>query len=134
MSEVGILVYGYTAEHVDLIREALEKELQQQIIVIGAAGMEQHTIMEILQRGQGDTFAAAEVGILMFLNFGDQEIAAALKAFPKTPGLKRPIFCGLTEQNVTWSLNTLIEHLLEEHRMVQQQRLNQKERSKPAKP
>ena len=59
--------------------------------------------------------------ILLFLGFSEDQVGAVLKGFPKTGSIKRPIFCGLTEQNMNWTLDYLIEHLVEEDKYWSEQ-------------
>ena len=116
MEPLGILLYGYNLEHSNSIKTSLDAALDQDIIVISASNKEQSKVSEILNQPPEACFEDKETKILMFLGFSDEQIGAVLKAFPQDEGLKRPIFCGLTEQNINWSMNALIEHLLEEQR------------------
>ena len=49
----------------------------------------------------------------MFLGFDRELVQNALKNFPGE-NIRRPIFCGLTETNSTWTVEYLMEHLVEE--------------------
>jgi hypothetical protein len=50
----------------------------------------------------------------MFLGFDDNDISSTLEKFPAADKMTRPIFCGLTENNISWPLQKLLEHLIEE--------------------
>ena len=53
---------------------------------------------------------------LMFLGFTDPGISRVIDIMKKQTQHPRPIYCGLTENNISWSLGYLISHLLEEKR------------------
>ena len=115
MSELGILVYGYNEKDADLIRSSLSKILDTDVLILTASGLESEKVGNILEMCRNDKFEDKPVKILMFLGFDDSQINAVLKGFPKNEGLKRPIFCGLTENNVKWTFQELIDDLKQEH-------------------
>jgi len=111
-SPVGFMVHGFSKEEAELAQKFLETLAGRKVIPISATGMEKSRVAEILNSASFENFASAEPKILMFLGFPDNIIGGAMKHFP--PGLGRPIFCSPTEQNLQWTLESLIEHLLEE--------------------
>ena len=73
-------------------------------------------ISDILESGDRENFKNNTNKILLFLGFGESQVRSVLSGFPKKDGISRPIFCGLTEQNIDWTMEYLIEHLLEEEK------------------
>ena len=116
MEQLGILLYGYDKDHADIIENTLEEAFGSSLTVFAGAGKEERTLADILSEGPGGRHIGNEAKILVFLGFDNERIGAALGAFPRNAGLARPIFCGLTEQNINWPLGELVEHLLEEDR------------------
>ena len=116
MRKLGIMLYGYCKDHADMIRKSLEDVLDNPLTVFSGANREDSKLMDILSKGPEGIFEEKDVKILVFLGFDNSRIAASLGGFPNNEGIIRPIFCGLTEQNVNWLLKDLIEHLLEEDR------------------
>jgi len=55
----------------------------------------------------------------MFVNVSRPQINALMSRFPAA--IKRPMFCMLTAHNRSWTLNTLLSHLREEHNRFSQQ-------------
>lgn len=111
---LGILVYGFKLEEAEQIVIAFEDRFGAEVVLVSATGKEKKTVQEILDSGPGGEFDEKEDRMLMFLGFNDQQIKQALKAFPSDVGIPRPIFCGLTEENVNWTITQLMEHLKEE--------------------
>ena len=116
MEKLGILLYGYGKDHADMIRKSLEEVLGNPLTVFSGTNNEDSKLMDILSKGPEGIFEEKDEKILVFLGFDNAQIAASLGGFPGNEELVRPIFCGLTEQNVSWPLKNLIEHLLEEDR------------------
>ena len=50
--------------------------------------------------------------------FDDEQVKILLHNFPKK---ERPIFCGLTDENIKWDMKYLMEHLLEEKKYWESQ-------------
>lgn len=107
-----MMVYGYDESHALEIKWHLDKLAERDVMLISASGREGDRVSTIIGEPQASSFESKENKILMFLGFGDEQIGPAMKSFPKE--LERPIFCTLTEQNINWTLDYLIEHLLEE--------------------
>ncbi|HOO70179.1 MAG TPA: DUF3783 domain-containing protein [Spirochaetota bacterium] len=116
MDNPGLLLYGYSKEKADCIKQSFEKALNCDIIIINATNREDDPLNEILESGNNTGYADREHPVLMFLGFSDSEISLAIKSFPRSGDIPRPIFCGLTEQNYYWTFRKLHEHLIEEQR------------------
>lgn len=119
MSELGILIYGYSENDVMAIVNTIGKELETKIHVYGSSGKEDMTVQDILEEATWGGFGDREHKILMLLGFGDEQVGVALASFPSE--IQRPIFCGLTEENIGWKISYLVEHLLEEERYWKEQ-------------
>ncbi len=114
MEPLGIMLYGYGKNQAMTIREALAAALGRDVTLISASGREGDTVESILNAEDTEVFEERETRILMFLGFSREEMSMAMDRFPGD-GVARPIFCGLTESNAGWTLEYLLEHLLEEH-------------------
>ena len=114
METLGVLLYGYNSEDSKAIEQSLRKITNQDIVIISGSKKEEQKVMEILDNGPEECFEDKKNKILLFLGFSEFEVGAVLKEFPKSDSLARPIFCGLTEENINWTLSYLIEHLVEE--------------------
>jgi len=112
----GMMVYGYSLDNADVIRESLSSVLGAPVEMICGSGMEDRTVMDILDSGGSETFSEGEVRIVMFLGLDDAALSQAVDGFPRREGLQRPIFCCLTQENIDWKLSELIGDLLEEDR------------------
>ena len=110
-SPLGFMVHGFTKDQAEIVQEFLETLAGRKVIPISATGKEKLHVANILDAAAFEDFAAAEPKILMFLGFPDNVIGAAMKHFP---GTEKPIFCSPTEQNLQWTFEYLVEHLLEE--------------------
>jgi hypothetical protein len=84
------------------------------VVIISGSKKENLKVINILDKGPEDSFENKEKKILLFLGFSETQVGVVLKEFPKSETLVRPIFCGLTEENINWTLEYLIEHLVEE--------------------
>ncbi len=116
MEPLGILLYGYSKTDSTKIKGFIETELENELILISGSKKEEQKVIEILENAPDDSFEAKENKILLFLGFNDDQINKVITNFPTIQDIKRPIFCGLTEQNVNWTMKYLIEHLLKEDR------------------
>jgi hypothetical protein len=123
---IGILIYGYNRENALQIEKTLDRVLNDSIFVISASGKSNRTIADILDSGPDDFYEDRTDKMIMFLAFNKEQIDAALNGFP-SPEIERPIFCGLTAQNIQWPLNRLFEHLKDEHRQWTRDKLSPKE-------
>ena len=116
MDAKAFLFYGFNLDEALLVRDTVSEALGEEIDTISASGEESSTVADVLDRMPDGTFAEAPVRFLMFLGFDDEDISAAIKAFPKIS--KRPILCTLTENNMKWTIAYLLEHLIEEDTRV----------------
>ncbi|WP_455392956.1 DUF3783 domain-containing protein [[Eubacterium] cellulosolvens] len=114
MESLGILIYGYNSEDAKAIEQSLSSITNQDIVMISGSKKEDLKIMDILDIGPEDEYEERKNKILLFLGFSEAQVGAVLKEFPKSEKLHRPIFCGLTEENINWTLEYLMEHLVEE--------------------
>lgn len=112
--QIGMMVYGYSKENAEAIQKVFESELDEEIILISATGKEKMVVSEILDLGPDIPHGENETKVIMLLGFDDEQTALVLKTFPKD--IRRPIFCALTEENMNWHLDKLLEHLEEERK------------------
>ena len=112
MFQQGYLIYGFGKEEADLIAEFMRVLADKPLPGISATGMEKKKVQEILESAPYENFEPGETKLLMFIGMPDDRIGAAMKYFPQPLG--RPIFCSPTEQNLQWTFEYLVEHLLEE--------------------
>ena len=112
MSMLGIMTYGYDKGSGEAIQVGLSEAMNTDIALIGASKKENVRVGQILEDGpNASIFEDADPKIIMLLGFDDEQVKILLKNFPRDD---RPIFCGLTMENIKWTLSDLIEHLLEE--------------------
>ena len=114
MEQLGIMLYGYEKTDAYIIKTAIEGVVNGEVFLISGSRKETHIIENIISDEMYDTFDDKEVKVLMFLGFDDKEISLVLDRFPGSDKITRPIFCGLTENNIKWPLQELIKHLIEE--------------------
>lgn len=119
---VGFMIHGFSKNEAEHLQQFMEVLANQKVISISATGMEDQRVAQILDAARFDNFAAADPKILMFLGFQDNMIGAAMNHFP--PDLGRPIFCSPTEQNLQWTFEYLVEHLLEEREAMKKRKLD----------
>ncbi len=112
MPPLGIMTYGYDENTARNVQSMLEVMMGSDIVVIGASDKDDVLVSQILESGpDSSTFADHQNKMLMLLGFDDDQVKVLLQNFPKK---ERPIFCGLTEENIKWDMKYLMEHLLEE--------------------
>ena len=121
MEPLGVLLYGYDSDNASEIEKSLNEIVKQEVLILSGSKKEDMKVIEILNKGPEDCFEDKKNKILLFLGFSEDQVGAVLKGFPKTGAIKRPIFCGLTEQNMNWTLDYLIEHLVEEDKYWSEQ-------------
>lgn len=113
---LGIIIYGYNEEHARTIKKSLDGATGEDVMLLSASGRESEKVRTILETEPDGPFEEKDTKVVMFLGFDDGQIDLALKAFPKEGGIARPIFCGLTPDNIGWGLEELLGHLEEEKR------------------
>ena len=116
----AILVYGYKKNDVNKIYKTVSASLNRPLTLHSASGNESHTIEQLITKSDNH-FEENEPKIIMFISIDDEEIRSILNSFPST--VSRPIFCGLTPYNKSWTFSTLKEHLLEEKAYWEQQKI-----------
>lgn len=129
MTDLGLLFYGYDEETARTIGQTFSEELKRIIHLFGATGMDETTVQGILD-GSMKGFGDAEPKVMMLLGFEQEQIGVVLKHFP--PEIPRPIFCGLTEENLTWTISHLVEHLIEEQKYWMEEARKRKEQNQGA--
>ena len=127
MKDTAIMLYGYSMDNAVEIQNALEHTLGRGILLMSGSCREEMTVADIIRHGGESFFEEKETRILMFMGCDDNDIRMALSGFPDREGLARPIFCGLTEQNLKWTLSDLLEHLLEEKKYWTEKSAEEKE-------
>ena len=121
MAEKALLTFGLSRDEAAVSTQILSQKLGKDIDLISASGMENHTVEEILELAPDSVFVEDSTRFVMFLGFDDAEIRTSLDSFPLTE--MRPIFCTLTENNLSWTIRKLADHLLEEHRTVRREKI-----------
>ncbi|HPB81972.1 MAG TPA: DUF3783 domain-containing protein [Spirochaetota bacterium] len=120
MAELGLLFYGYEIKSAEVIKETYSGIFSETIEIFGAVESDNFRVEEILEYPEKSRFENGENKFLMFLGFDNEQISRCLQTFPSSE--KRPIFCGLTEHNINWKVNYLMEHLIEEKREATKQK------------
>lgn len=115
----GILLYGYTENDAQFLQEAISETISDQILLKSASNQKERTIKEILDQHTGFSYQQNQPKIILFFGMDDTDIQCILSDFPGS--INRPIFCGLTEHNINWKFEELIDHLLAEQEMMKKQ-------------
>lgn len=116
MQSVGVLICGYDSNDARRIKTFLDGTLDAYVIMMSASPGDDARVIDILRRKQDDRFEEDETKVLVFIGFSEVQIHMVLEGFPGGGGLKRPIFCTLTNRNRNLPLRELVEHLKLEHR------------------
>jgi hypothetical protein len=114
--ELGVMLYGYDRKWAQAIGSMLSKLLGEDVAVLSGSRREGVPISAIIGGESSSEFDDGDVKVMMFLGFDDAQVSAAVSGLPRDGSIPRPIFCAVTESNVKWPLSELIEHLLEEKR------------------
>ena len=117
-----MILYGYEESEAQTLTQQLEILLDTEIAVLSASGMENATVNEIILKRPDKVFLSHPFKVLVFVDFEEEDIEKTGYNFPKD--VTRPIFCGLTPDNVQWPFGYLLEHLLEEYRQWQKKKSN----------
>ncbi len=119
MPPLGLMTYGYDEGSAKNVQSMLEAMLGSEIVIIGASNKDDTLVSQILEEGpNSSTFEDHQNKMLMLLGFDDEQVKILLKNFPKK---ERPIFCGLTDENIKWDMKYLMKHLLEEKKYWESQ-------------
>jgi len=124
MTDLGLLFHGYSKDNAQAIANFLSDQLGTQIHIFGAHGQDESTVQQILD-GVAQEFCDGDPKVMMLLGFENDLVQVVLKQFPQD--IPRPIFCGLTESNLTWTISHLVEHLLEEQEYWKEEARKKKE-------
>ncbi|MBN1500397.1 MAG: DUF3783 domain-containing protein [Spirochaetes bacterium] len=111
MADCALLFCGFSFEETEIVHQVLAAELNQEIDIFSAAAGSGIYINQVLD-GLSPEYVSSDRRFIMFLGFEDAMISRALSVFPSE--VRRPIFCGLTENNYNWSTEYLMQHLIEE--------------------
>jgi len=114
MTDLAILVHGYTADEVVAIIDALQGATGRRVGVLSGSGRDGQVVGDILREAPAGRFEGDPRKALMFLNFSEEQMYDSMMAFPDEPcGIERPAFALPTEENVTWTLGRLLGQLME---------------------
>ena len=127
MTDLGLLFHGYSEDTAQAIADFLGNQLGNPIHIFGAQGQDQSTVQQILD-GAEHEFGEGDPKVMMLLGFENDQVQVILKQFPVD--IPRPIFCGLTEDNLTWTIRHLKEHLIEEQAYWKEEARKKKEMEK----
>jgi hypothetical protein len=111
----AILVYGYTKEDAEVIKQRMDNLTEKDVVLLDGSEKEGMIINDIMSSGSGFSYKEEENKIVMFIGFEGSQIEKCLNFFPRGD-IVRPIFCSLTEQNIGWTLEHLLDDLNKEHR------------------
>jgi hypothetical protein len=110
-----ILIFGFSAEEQRLIDEHLvalgipaptRLEKRHGKVVIG----------DILRQGKiGEEELDCDERLVLFFNLSDGGVRSLIQVF-KSIEIPKPIFAVVTETSITWTLEQLMSHLIEEKR------------------
>ena len=115
MSELetyGMLFYGFSKDCAVTVHSVISDALSKEIDLISASSCEGEKLEDIIVRNGSGSFDEKDEAFLMLLGFDDDMLRNALESYPKN--LRRPIFCTLTKNNLLWTPEFLLEHLIEE--------------------
>lgn len=103
------MLYGYGDSAAQTLKTGLESALGEEVQLISASAKEKLKVEVILGMEDASTFEDKSTKVMMLLGFDEPRLDIVLKQFPTD--VQRPIFCGLTERNIDWDLEYLLEHL-----------------------
>jgi len=114
-NEARVLTFGYT----DSERERIDERLAEIGVPPPARLEKRHgsvVIGDILRQGAIGTgeFDCRE-RLVLFYNLSDAGVRSLMQVF-KSLEIPKPIFAIVTETSITWTLEQLMEHLIEEKR------------------
>ncbi len=120
MEDLGILLYGYDEDSAMAIKNNMDEIHNSDIILLSASDREKSIVDDVLREGGSRIFEKKNDPFMMFLGFSDKSIEQTLAGLEVSDRFERPIFCGLTQQNIRWSVEALHDHLIEERRKFRQ--------------
>lgn len=110
----GMLLYGFGKECLEVLEGYASAVTGVKVEILSASGKEDKVLSDILDSGGSGVFHETGTRVLVFLGFTDDELSRFIDGYPSD--VPRPIFCCLTAENINWSLDRLIDDLLEEDR------------------
>jgi hypothetical protein len=117
---LGLVIYGYDKDDAERVHKTINEQFDTPLFLKSATGKENETIKQIIYSTDENEFENKKTKIIMFVNITNDEIQQVLQTFPQT--ITRPIFCGLTKHNISWSFSDLKIHLLEEQAYWEKQK------------
>ena len=113
--QARILTFGFTTDE--------QKRIDESLVALGVPPTtrlkaEQGNVMlkDIIDMGMvGQQRFQCEERLVLFHNVSDTGLRSLIQMF-KTIEVPRPIFAVVTETSITWTLEQLMEHLVEEKR------------------
>ncbi len=121
MGSYGILVYGYEHDAAQRIQQFISQLLKEPLLLMSATGQESKRVKQLLTNQDKEIFVDVSPKFVMFLGFSNDEIHISLDQFHLIQEVDRPIFCGLTQDNMDWTIKELLDHLVKEHQHWSQQ-------------
>ncbi|MBU0498103.1 MAG: DUF3783 domain-containing protein [Candidatus Thermoplasmatota archaeon] len=121
MGSYAILVYGYNRNAAGMIQEYLSRVIKEPVRLFSATGQESKRVKQLLSDQVEEVFVDSSPKFVMFLGFSNDEIHNSLDQFHMVQDVDRPIFCGLTQDNMEWTIEELLDHLVKEHQHWSQQ-------------
>lgn len=117
-----ILIYGFDKDEESLIREIINENALPECSVMDKfmAKMKIRDIIDGLNL-QVIHNQLPDEKVMLFNNLSDEEIDRAIKAV-RSKLKERPILAVVTPTSMEWTLETLINHLIEEREWYKQQR------------
>lgn len=112
MANYGIMLYGYNKKNSEEIRSFVSELMKEDVDLFGASPESNYMVKDIVLDPEKSEFLDSPNKFFMFLGMDNSIIQQVLNDFPSN--IQRPIFCTMTENNIKWHVNYLIEHLLEE--------------------
>ncbi len=114
-----MLIYGFEEKEKDFLDKIiLELNLPSYKIIEKTMG--NMTLRDIINGLKIETYNQyiPDEKVILFNNFSDEEVNAAVKAIRSNKELK-PILAVVTPTSINWEFHTLLEHLLEERKQAQ---------------
>ena len=117
LDKPAMMIYGYEATDAAIIAATAIKLLTTEVQVVNATFSESETIREIIEGTQLESYQDELNKMVMFLGITPKQIKKIIENWPKD--IEEPMFCGLTETNIDWTLDYLLESLaLEKNAML----------------
>ena len=128
---LGLMLHGYNRSDAILLRDSISECMGVTIETIDASGMDETSVMEVIDQGGSDLYLESDMKVMMFLGFDDDGIGRSMDTLRSVRGIERPIFCCLTEENAGWKLKDLFSDLLEEDRYWRSRKATESSQNSP---